>query len=469
MPPQRDETDACDNTAPPSSDSAVESAAANNSAAGGSYWDAPETEDSLKGKTLSTLDMSALESNHPEQQKQKKDDYWEATPDKSLQGKTLSTLDMTLMGTPSNNTTNEDEAGSKASSQQSSPIITAEEPEDSAPSYWDNAPIDKSLQGKRLSSLDVSALATNHPDAEQEKQEGYWGDTPKEDQALKGKTLSTLDMATLESNHPDEHLKKKDDYWGATPTEEDALKGKTLSTLSMSALEANHPDEKKEQRDNYWEAPEEEKLKGKRVSTIDLQTLETVEPKTPTIVATEEDAGPSYWDEAPIDESLKGKRLSAIDLETMNKQHADDKKQKESSTPYWEWQGVKAIKKTLSKISMSNLRKQRDVILDDDDCVHGGTEGGRISASSSQSTLDSTASSKSGGSVKPITQKKHKLRDSWRKSFQRLSTNTLDQLDESTGSAPRLLGKRIFKSNKNPLDWSTGSRNSQGSDGGIMF
>lgn len=474
MPPQREETDVCDNAPPPSSSSgnAVESDAANNTTTGGSYWDAPDAEDSLKGKTLSTLDMIALESNHPEQQKQKKDDYWEATPDKSLQGRTLSTLDMTLMGTPSNNNNNDhDENGSKASSQQSSPSITAEEPEDAAPSYWDDAPIDKSLQGKRLSTLDFSALATNHPDAVQEKQEGYWGDTPKEDAVLKGKTLSTLDMTTLESNHPDEHLKKKDEYWGATPTEEEALKGKTLSTLEMSALEANHPDEKKEQQENYWEAPEEEKLKGKRVSTIDLQTLETVEPPastTPSIVATEEDAGPSYWDEAPIDESLKGKRLSSIDLETMNKQHAYDKKKKNSSTPYWEWQGVKAIKKTLSKISLSNLRKgsSSDVILDDDDCVHGGTQGGRISASSSQSTLDSTAS---GGSVKPITQKKHKLRDSWRKSFQRMSTNTLDQLDESTGSAPRLLGKRIFKSSKNPLDWSTGSRNSQGSDGGITF
>ena len=451
MPPQRDETDACEEHAAPPSSEKADSA----DDAGKSYWEAPDTEESLKGKTLSTLDMTALESNHPEEQKKKKDDYWEAPVDKSLENKTLSTPDMK----PSPATPNS---------------ITAEEPDDSAaPSYWDDAPIDQSLQGKRLSTLDMTALATNHPDEQQEKQQDYWGDTPKEDEALKGKTLSTLDMSALASNHPDEHQQKRDDYWGTTPKEDEALKGKTLSTLELSALEANHPDEKKEQRDNYWEAPEEEKLKGKRLSALDMKTLEHVESSNNTpITATEEDSGPaSYWDEAPICNSLKGKRLSAVDIAAMNKQKADDDKPKESSTPYWEWQGVKAIKKTLSKISLSNLRKgsSHDVVLDDD-CVHGGTQG---KESSTMSTTDSSNSlgSSNSNSVKPITQKKHRLRDSWRKSFQRLSTNTLDQLDESSGSGPRLLGKRIFKTSKNSLDWSTGSRSSQASIGedAIMF
>jgi len=417
-----------------------------------SYWETPDTEESLKGKTLSTLDISALGSNHPEEQQRRKDNYWEAPVDKSLEGKTLSTPDMIKVAT------------------ESPKSITAEEPGDSTPSYWDDAPIDKSLQGKRLSALDVSALATNHPDQQVEKQQDYWGEAPNEDEALKGKTLSTLDMSVLESNHPDEHQKKKDDYWGATPNEDEALKGKTLSTLDMSALESNHPDEKKEQSNNYWEAPEEEKLKGKRLSAIDMKTLEHVESSstgTP-ITATEEDTAASYWDEAPICDSLKGKRLSAVDLEVMNKQKADDKQKKESSSPYWEWQGVKAIKKTLSKLSMSNLRKgsAHDVVLDDDDCVHGGTHGkGSMTNSNSSNSIGSN------NSVKPITQKKHKLRDSWRRSFQRLSTNTLDQLDESSSSGPRMMGRKIFSTRKNPLDWSTGSRSSQASIGedAIMF
>mmetsp|Transcript_5989 Transcript_5989/g.14513 ORF Transcript_5989/g.14513 Transcript_5989/m.14513 type:complete len:454 (-) Transcript_5989:426-1787(-) len=453
MPPQRDEMETAEEraiTSKPNGDDNTSSTAE------GSYWEAPDVEESLKGKTLSTLDMTALESNHPEEQKKKKDDYWAATPDKSLEGKTLSTPDMKPASSPS-----------------SSPkSITAEEPNE-VPSYWDDAPIDKSLEGKRLSSLDVSALATNHPDQEQEKQIDYWGDTPKEDETLKGKTLSTLDISALESNHPDEHQQKRDDYWGATPKEEETLKGKTLSTLEMSALEANHPDEKKDKGDSYWEAPEEDKLKGKRLSNLDLNTLEAVEsPDNAPITATEESGPASYWDEAPIEEALRGKRLSAVDLAVMNSQRADDNKKKESSTPYWEWQGVKAIKKTLSKISLSNLRRgsAHDVVLDDDDCVHGATNSKQpasISATDSSHSINSSNSDP----VKPITNKKHKLRDSWRRSFQRLSTNTLDQLDESSGSGPRLLGKRIFKTSKNPLDWSTGSRGSQASIGedAIMF
>jgi len=456
MPPQRDENDA-----------ATDKASDNASGTAGSYWEAPDTEESLKGKTLSTLDMSALESNHPEQQEKKKDDYWEATPEKTLEGKTLSTLDMSLLGTPS------PAPVPPAKTTKPSPTVTAEEPKDSAPSYWDDAPIDKSLQGKRLSSLDVSALASNHPDAQQEKGDDYWGGTPKEE-TLKGKTLSTLSMSQLESNHPDEQVQKKEDYWSATP-EDGALKGKTLSTLSMSAMVSNHPDDKKQQTDNYWEAPEEEKLKGKRLSTLDLNTLEsTGEPGSASTSATEESAM-SYWDEAPArDSSLQGQRLSQIDLEALSKQHvdADHAKKQRQSDNFWEWQGVKGIKKTLSKMSMSNLRKgSRDVVLDDDDCVHGGTHG----VGSSRRSSGSISSSNSGGveaipaTVKPITQKKHKLRDSWRKSFQKMSTNTLDQLDESTGSGPRLLGKRMFKSRSsastNILDMSTGSASSQFSAG----
>ena len=455
MPPQLEKADASeDHAIPPKVDSA-DNASGN---AGNSYWESPDTEETFKGKTLSTLDMTALESNHPDEQKRKKDNYWEAPVDKSLVGKTLSTPDMIK----------------QVSSSPKS--ITAEEPDGSAPSYWDDAPIDQSLQGKRISTLDMTALATNHPDEQQEKQQDYWGETSKEDETLKGKTLSTLDMTSLGSNHPDEHQQKRDDYWGATPKEDETLKGRTLSTLEMSALEANHPDEKKKQRDSYWDAPEEEKLKGKRISVIDMKTLEHDESLTNTpVTASEDDTGPaSYWDEAPICESLKGKRLSSVDIAAMSKQKVDDDKNKKesSTTPYWEWQGVKAIKKTLSKISLSNLRKgsSHDVVLDDDDCVHGGTHG-KAGASMPHTDSANSMGSNNSNSVKPITQKKHRLRDTWRRSFQRLSTNTLDQLDESTGSGPRLLGKRIFKTSRNALDWSSGSRGSQASIGedAIMF
>ena len=444
MPPQREDPDACEEHAVPSTSESADST---------SYWGDAPIDKSLEGKRLSTLDMSALASNHPDAKQEKQDSYWDAPEEEKLKGKRLSTLDMTTLETV----------------EPSKPDPVTVSPDNSgATSYWDDAPIDKALQGKRLSTLDMSALAGNHPDQQKEKQDDYWGDAPTQDEALKGKTLSTLDMSALESNHPDQHQKKKDDYWGDAPIDK-SLEGKRLSTLDMTALATNHPDEQKEKQDNYWEAPEEEKLKGKRLSTLDMQTLETVESSSTPAPASEDNSGPaSYWDEAPICDGLNGKRLSAVDLEAMSKQKVDDKKAKESSNSYWEWQGMATITKTLSKLSLSNLRKgsAKDVVFDDDDRVHGGT--------ASMTTTESSNSMGSVGSaVRPITSKKHKLRDSWRRSFQRLSTNTLDQLDESTSSGPRVMGKKLFskkKSRTNPLDWSHGSRSSQGSVGeAIMF
>lgn len=472
MPPQMDRADTCDENAVPSpSDKAENNAIDSNgtSAAEGSYWEAPK-EVSLIGKSVSMLDMTALESNHPEEQQQKKDDYWEAEPEECLQGKTLSGLDMKLLGNPHKTPSDEAQVLAKAETKAPSPktsesgSITAEEPEtetEAAPSYWD-APKESGLKGKTLSTLDMATLESNHPDEQREKKDDYWGGTTpketKEEASLMGKTLSTLDMIALENNHPGAKQERTDNYWGATP-KEDTLEGKTLSTLDMTALESNHPDEKKVKTDSYWDAPVEDKLKGKTLSTINISTLETTSGSAATSATEEETSGgASYWDDAPIDKSLEGKRLSSIDMAAMSKQHVDEKPAE--ATPYWDWK-VSAFRKTLSKLSLSNLRKGSgsDVVTDDDDCVHGG---------SNNNGTTNAADGNGGSAVKPITNKKHKLRDSWRKSFQRLSTNNLDELDES--GKGRRFGSRIFKS-RNALDWSNGSRGSQMSIGedAIMF
>ena len=77
---------------------APDNAVTSESGEGESYWDAPK-ETTLMGKTLSTLDMSMLEKEHPDEDKEKKDNYWEATPERALQDKTLSTLDMSMLVT----------------------------------------------------------------------------------------------------------------------------------------------------------------------------------------------------------------------------------------------------------------------------------------------------------------------------------------------------------------------------------
>jgi len=445
MPPQREETEVGggEEAATPDKVEGTE---------GDSYWDAPK-EKTLEGKTLSTLDMTLLETEHPDEDKAKKDNYWEATPEGALEGKTLSTLDISMLEKEHPNGSAAAAVAAPSSSRAKAVVVATEEPE---PSYWD-APKEISLEGKTLSTLDITMLEKEHPDDDKAKKDDYW-EAPKE-KSLDGKTLSSLDMTMLEANNPEEHQKKKDSYWDAAPTDK-TLEGKTLSKLDLSDLAVGHPDEKKETSDSYWDAPEESKLHGKTLSTIDMTTLEsTGKPST-------EAGAPSYWDDAPIDKSLEGKTLSQVDMAAMNKQHMDDPSSNPGEAPpYWDWK-MKTFKKTLSKLSLSNLRSgsNKDVFVDDDFEVHGATN----SRTNSSNSLSSSDSSSGRTPVKPITKKSHRLRDTWRKSFHRLSTTTLDQLDESSSSGPRVMGARVFKS-RNHLDISGGSRSSVGSDGGITF
>lgn len=271
----------------------------------------------------------------------------------------------------------------------------------------------------------------------------YW-DAPVE-RSLRNKTLSTLDMMVLESNHPDEKKEEKDDYWEAPI--ESSLRKKTLSTLDMSMLESNHPDvkEKLPERNNNDS--------GKEGNDSDLTTD-----------ATSEEDLTCYWDDAPIDKSLQGKTLSKIEISEMNKQHPDEPedKKKESTHPYWDWklkENMNNMKKTLSNLSLRNLRKgsKRDVFSESDE-VLDRTRGASRGRGGGE---EGTSSKESGG---PITKKTHKLRDSWKKSFQKLSTNSLAGLDESGGSRGSAARSsfRIFKS-RNGLDLSSSSYGSQSS------
>lgn len=422
-------------------------------AAGGSYWDAPK-EKALMNTSVSMLDMTTLEANHPDEKKEKTTDYWEAPQEKCLKGKTLSTIALSSLADP------EDDATTPSSPKKVSlAAAISVEPAAAAPSYWD-APKEDALKNKTLSSLDMTLLEANHPDEQKEKKDGYW-EAPTEG-TLEGKTLSELDMKMLEANNPAEKQEKKDSYWEAQP--EKTLMNTSVSMLDMTSLEANHPEEKKEKKDSYWEAPEEEELKGKTLSTIDMATLESTGISTDDATEQPTSGGASYWDDAPIDKSLKGKTISALDMTTMDKQHLDEPASHGQAAPYWDWK-LKAIRRTLSQISISNLRKgsTSDSVLDDD-AVYGGNNGG-------DSSGEGPPIGEIDTNVKPITKKVHRLRDSWRKSFHKMSTNTLSQLDESTGSGSRTpFVSRLFKS-KNSLDISGGSRGSQGSidEDAIMF
>lgn len=401
---------------------------------GTSYWDAPEVDESIQGKTLSTLDLSALDFNHPDEHQDQRQ--------------------------PQNINT----SGAAATATEPSPmpiIITAEEPADennkytSSSPYWES-PEEQYLEGKTLSTLDMSLLQANHPD-EKQSQINDGGNSQNEE----------------EKQQQQQTIKKNDSgYWDAAPIE-NSLQGKTLSTLSMTAMNTNHADgnDNNDNTGGYWDAPEEAKLKGKTLSTIDVATLATNSTSSCGDTSTSTDGGsaPSYWGDAPIDESLKGKSVSKVDMTEMSKQHVDANEASISASPYWDW-NFKAAKKTLSNLSLKSLLKGsgKDTVVMDDNFNVVPSRGSSKWVNSSNN--NNSSSPKNQKPVKSITNKVHKLRDSWRKSFQRLSTNTLDQLDESgrsTGSA-KLMGKRMFKS-RNVLDVSGGSLNSQGSADGITF
>jgi hypothetical protein len=426
---------------------AAAAAAAPESVGGASYWE-PDRDNSLKNKTLSTLDFATMESNHPDEKKDKNSNYWEAPVDKSLEGKTLSTDN--LVGKNNTATATTDANGiapvaKKLSDMTLNPSTASRNP---TKSYWD-APQDSSLMNTTLSTLDMSLLDTNNPEQKKEKTGNYW-EAPV-DRSLMGRSLSTLDTSMLDSKNPIEKQEKKESYWEAQP--EKTIMGKTLSTLDMTTMDSNHPEEKKEQADNYWEADKPEKnLSGRTLSTVALSSLEHQRhPSNISLTGSKPaaTAGASYWDDAPIDKSLEGKRLSSIDLSAMEKQHVDEPKESSDSksSSFWDWK-VKELKKSVSKLSLSNLRtSSKSDRIDDDDSTHEANREG----------------------PGPITNKVHKLRNSWRKSFQRLSSNSLSQLDDSShrGRSPFT---RVFKS-KNGLDISGGSRNSQASIGedAIMF
>merc|ERR1719469_1610366 len=130
-------------------------------------------------------------------------------------------------------------------------------------------------------------------------------------------------------------------------------------------------------------------------------------------------------------------------MSAMGKQHPDEASSNISKSPsFWDWK-VEALKQSVSKLSMSNLLK-----------------------GSANDHIEDDARDDAG----PITNKVHKIRNSWRKSFHRLSSNSLAQLDESHRRGSRGSFPRLFKS-KNTLDISGGSRASQGSidEDAVMF
>lgn len=196
-----------------------------------------------------------------------------------------------------------------------------------------------------------------------------------------------------------------------------------------------------------------------------------------TNAAPEATASSNYWSEGA--ENLKG-TLSSLSLTGLGKRQTttDEAAGDEAPAPkggYWEWQ--ETIKKTLSTVSLGNLAKKTHGDADSEpvaepkknywfwrqsfksksdltDGVEGGEDGeeeqetaapagnsywfwrnssASLNKAAGEDGDDSTGEEKKGG---PISNLEHKLRSTWRKSFQHLSSNSLTKLDEGETSGP---------------------------------
>ena len=227
-------------------------------------------------------------------------------------------------------------------------------------------------------------------------------------------------------------------------------------TVSLSAPNNNNDEAKESPTSSYWDEPPEEKLQGKTLSTLSLTGLGRTagdndeedeenkeEGKAPVIIQAEQPSPASYWNfPETIRKSLS--KLSLTDLTHGASASATDGSstipRKPSSSSFWLWPNR----------SMSNLQ---DVDKDDkkDDNKEKSTNTNPIGgywfwrsasannlADSSQVSLQTLEKKARETDRKqgqgPISNLSHRMRNSWRAWFQRFSSNTRAKLDESPSS-----------------------------------
>eukprot|EP00934_Nitzschia_sp_Nitz4_P006756 Nitzschia sp. Nitz4//scaffold87_size112219//89740//90633//NITZ4_004086-RA/size112219-processed-gene-0.113-mRNA-1//1//CDS//3329559405//6746//frame0 len=250
-------------------------------------------------------------------------------------------------------------------------------------SYWD-APPEKQLEGKTLSTMDMQLMTTSAD--------------PSEDRGSENSDLSdTTPAASLPRNQ------SSGSYWG---WQEDIKK--TLSNLSLSDMFAQHthvreapvPEIKVETPNNtnpkgsgffgggywFWRNPSMTNLG----STASLNTMEQT--------ARESDRMEGATGASPAGSTGNSTSQSA--------QISKSPSQNASGGGYWFWRNA----------SMQNM------------------------SNASLDTMEQTARETDrmeGVGTGPISNLQHKLRSTWRRSFQQLSNNSLSRLDEKQSHSLR--------------------------------
>jgi len=273
----------------------------------------------------------------------------------------------------------------------------------------------------------------------------YWDSPPEEE--LAGKTLSTLNLSQLEQER----------MVGGEDDKEKVPPPLSSSAFSSSATSPSSSEPPSTRRGSYWEWQETMK---KSISKLTLTELfyQKQETTSTEAVEKEDDSVRPSEDKGNSDQGGNGGRLS----------DATGESQQQQQPKYWFWKNASFQNLRLSTANLDSLEsasREADGTTKNDDVPpsssqpNQGTGGGywfwrnasfRNLSTASLDTLEAksdssstthangtstspdpnTTSSSSSPTVRPISQLSHKLRTSWRKSFQQMSNNSLAKLDE---------------------------------------
>lgn len=201
----------------------------------------------------------------------------------------------------------------------------------------------------------------------------------------------------------------------------------------------------------YWEMEEPVK---KTLSTASLtgfmkhndvkDNVENEENDETTKSETTGQKKESYWD---WDDNVITKTLSSLSLSQLGVKREENEPDLAKPKPqnYWFWRNS-----FRSRSDMMSEDEKKEIVSSNEGREASAGGGGywfwrnnSFSKTLSQISLEklstgqSTASTEGSSDGKPLTNLQHKLRNSWRKSFQHLSNNSLSRLDENDANGSK--------------------------------
>eukprot|EP00542_Grammatophora_oceanica_P010912 CAMPEP_0194046288 /NCGR_PEP_ID=MMETSP0009_2-20130614/20229_1 /TAXON_ID=210454 /ORGANISM="Grammatophora oceanica, Strain CCMP 410" /LENGTH=279 /DNA_ID=CAMNT_0038691507 /DNA_START=35 /DNA_END=874 /DNA_ORIENTATION=+ len=189
---------------------------------------------------------------------------------------------------------------------------------------------------------------------------------------------------------------------------------------------------------DYWAESANEELKGARLSELSLSGLGKSSTTTP---ATEDEAsspkkkeeeeetkktpGGGYWDWT---EPIIGKTLSALNLSSSKPKVREVTEAQKKN--YWHWRNSFRDAKELEEKESSNKEKEESTSEQPAAASYWFWRSASNKSLTDEVDGDNSTSEKPKQAVGPISMLDHKMRTSWRKSMQKLSSNSLGKLDE---------------------------------------